>query len=96
VKWILAGAVMALVMLLACWLIKDLAARAAVVAAAGAGFAGVGRWLLSLLKVEVDLADQPAGKRIKTIDLPGEVGKYIVVGVYLAGARLFLGYVAFV
>lgn len=96
IKWIIIGAVAGLVVLFACWLIKDLAARAVVVAGVGAAFAGFGRWLLSVLRVEVDLADSPSGKLIKRIDLPGEVGKYIVVGVYLAGARLFLGYVAFV
>jgi len=96
IKWILVGAVAGVVLLLAAWLIKDFAARAAVVAGVGAGMAGVGRWLLSLLKVEVNLEDRPSGKLIKKIDLPGEVGKYVVIGVYLAGARLFLGHVAFV
>jgi len=95
-KWVLFGAVAGVVVLLAAWLVKDLATRAAVVATFGAGLAGLGRWVLTLLKVNVDLDDQPSGKLIKNIDLPGEVGKYLVIGVHLAGARLFLGYVAFI
>jgi len=83
------------VLLLATWLVKDIATRAAVVAGAGAAVAGFGRWILSLLRVTVDVDDKPSGKLIKVINLPGTVLKYLVVGVWLAGGCLFLGHVRF-
>lgn len=94
-KWIVIGAVAGVVMLFAVWLVRDIGTRAAVVAGVGAGLAGFGRWFLSLLKVNVDVADTPRGKLIRVIDLPGSVLKYLVVGVYLAGACLYLGHVRF-
>lgn len=95
IKWILLGAASGAVLALLMVLIPDLRGKAAALAGIGAGFAGLARWALSLLKVTVDLQDQKSGQLIKVIDLPGEVGKFLVVGVYLAGARLYLGYVEF-